>query len=284
MAGGRQRKPSRLAKEIAGIEPEPGVEGPKRPTKAKGKKKAVAPAPAVAGVEQASPVQTANVKAGGKRGRAVLNEHGEVDIQETATLDGDETPDDQADADQLYCICLGHDDSRPMIQCEGCEDWCVVALSRRALADLCAPGSTLTASSSTRQRPNSSRRTIAMSAKRAAADPPEVSLISPLLAGVDRFRPPRRSTPCPLVVPVCKGSEDPLYTHVWPMQVFRACPPLASSPRACHLCRCHPARPVSRESSSDGLMRELRSRRGHPTAEGEGQGHGVMSRGTRGPS
>lgn len=29
------------------------------------------------------------------------------------------------DGHRLYCICLGTDDQTPMIQCEGCENWCV---------------------------------------------------------------------------------------------------------------------------------------------------------------
>lgn len=133
MAGGRQRKPSRLAKEIAGIEPEPGAE---QPTKGKGKGKGKGKATAASKKKQkadaeaeelstlqALPTATANVKAGGKRGRAVLNENGEVDIEEAAEVD---VVEEDEDDDRLYCICLGHGDDRPMIQCEGCEDWCAL--------------------------------------------------------------------------------------------------------------------------------------------------------------
>ena len=28
---------------------------------------------------------------------------------------------------QLFCICLSTDDTTPMIQCEGCENWCVAS-------------------------------------------------------------------------------------------------------------------------------------------------------------
>ena len=37
------------------------------------------------------------------------------------------THDEEMDAEQdenLYCICLERDDGRPLIQCEGCQNWC----------------------------------------------------------------------------------------------------------------------------------------------------------------
>lgn len=32
--------------------------------------------------------------------------------------------------DNLYCICLERDDGRPLIQCEGCQNWCASMRSR----------------------------------------------------------------------------------------------------------------------------------------------------------
>jgi hypothetical protein len=32
--------------------------------------------------------------------------------------------------DNLYCICLERDDGRPLIQCEGCQNWCAFMRSR----------------------------------------------------------------------------------------------------------------------------------------------------------
>lgn len=98
----------------------------------------------------------AKVKIGKKKGRATINSNGDVDVEEEAAKRGKRTQrgsrtqkrlekeeedeeeevdgDDHAtqnsneteteeDPDILYCICLGHDDHTPMIQCEGCENW-----------------------------------------------------------------------------------------------------------------------------------------------------------------
>ncbi|KAA1098674.1 hypothetical protein PGTUg99_001197 [Puccinia graminis f. sp. tritici] len=98
----------------------------------------------------------AKVKIGRKKGRATINSNGDVDVEEEAAKLGnqrrrtnskqqpqqpqeeedDDDDDDHAtqpsnsndteteeDPDVLYCICLGHDDHTPMIQCEGCENW-----------------------------------------------------------------------------------------------------------------------------------------------------------------
>ncbi|OAV96009.1 hypothetical protein PTTG_26495 [Puccinia triticina 1-1 BBBD Race 1] len=95
----------------------------------------------------------AKVKIGRKKGRATINSNGDVEVEEEAAKVGKRNPrtstkkrpqqqededddddDDQAtqhsndteteeNPDKLYCICLGHDDHTPMIQCEGCDNW-----------------------------------------------------------------------------------------------------------------------------------------------------------------
>ncbi|KAI8449253.1 hypothetical protein BY996DRAFT_8409015 [Phakopsora pachyrhizi] len=64
----------------------------------------------------------AKIKIGKKQGRAMVNSDGVVDVQEVENTQGSEVEEDE-DENALYCICLGHDDHTPMIQCEGCENW-----------------------------------------------------------------------------------------------------------------------------------------------------------------
>lgn len=109
--------------------------------------------------DKKNPSIRAKVKIGGKKGRATINCHGDVDVEEEAekevrrragrtklqvagpqeeeqerrqqeeegaeetTSQGLNDADPEDDSNVLYCICLGHDDHTPMIQCEGCENW-----------------------------------------------------------------------------------------------------------------------------------------------------------------
>ena len=68
---------------------------------------------------------------------------------------------------QLFCICLSTDDTTPMIQCEGCENWCVGSAVCECVADAVS-GSTLPASVSTTARPRTSSPTTATSVLRRA--------------------------------------------------------------------------------------------------------------------
>ncbi|KAI8447976.1 hypothetical protein BY996DRAFT_8427805 [Phakopsora pachyrhizi] len=73
----------------------------------------------------------AKIKIGKKQGRAMVNSDGVVDVQEVENTQGSEVEEDE-DENALYCICLGHDDHTPMIQCEGCEN-CLTFLVHHSL-------------------------------------------------------------------------------------------------------------------------------------------------------
>ncbi|PLW57690.1 hypothetical protein PCANC_01398 [Puccinia coronata f. sp. avenae] len=51
-----------------------------------------------------------------------VNDDNDDHDAEEATPNSNDS-DSEEDPDVLYCICLGHDDHTPMIQCEGCENW-----------------------------------------------------------------------------------------------------------------------------------------------------------------
>ena len=40
---------------------------------------------------------------------------------DTGLIEMDEV--EEGNEDQVFCTCLGRDDGRPMIECEGCENW-----------------------------------------------------------------------------------------------------------------------------------------------------------------
>lgn len=120
--------------------------------------------------KKSSSAATAKVKAGGKRGRAIVDEDGDVQIEEVDSQQHVAEPEEDDDA--LYCICLGHDDHTPMIQCEECENWSVTfVLSYPALKFSilmlfpARSGSISPVSNLIRLRLQSYKRSIAMFAK-----------------------------------------------------------------------------------------------------------------------
>lgn len=122
----RIRKPSQKAKEIA-----EAIQPAKSPPSSSHKPSRAARSATKLSKskKRKSPITvTAKVKAGGKKGRAVVDEDGDVQIEEVDAQQLIPGPDENDDA--LYCICLGHDDHTPMIQCEECENWFVVCVSQ----------------------------------------------------------------------------------------------------------------------------------------------------------
>ncbi|KAG0149966.1 hypothetical protein CROQUDRAFT_652943 [Cronartium quercuum f. sp. fusiforme G11] len=118
----RIRKPSQKAKEIAEAiqpskSPSPSSSKPARVNRSAAKLKTVSKPKK----RKSTITVTAKVKAGGKKGRAVVDKDGGVQIEEVDVQQPMNEPDEADDA--LYCICLGHDDHTPMIQCEECENW-----------------------------------------------------------------------------------------------------------------------------------------------------------------
>ncbi|EGG09148.1 uncharacterized protein MELLADRAFT_96419 [Melampsora larici-populina 98AG31] len=116
----RIRKPSQKAKEIAeAIQPPKSPPGPAKSHKTG--RSAVKPK-SITKPKKRKILVTAKVKAGGKKGRAVVDADGDVQIEEIESQQFPTHPEEEDDDDALYCICLGHDDHTPMIQCEECEN------------------------------------------------------------------------------------------------------------------------------------------------------------------
>ncbi|KAH9811249.1 hypothetical protein DFH28DRAFT_464469 [Melampsora americana] len=117
----RIRKPSQKAKEIAeAIQP---LRSPPGSTKSHKTARSAAKPKSAPKPKKRRIVITAKVKAGGKKGRAVVDADGDVQIEEIDSQQFPTHPEEEDDDDALYCICLGHDDHTPMIQCEECENW-----------------------------------------------------------------------------------------------------------------------------------------------------------------
>lgn len=117
----RIRKPSQKAKEIAeAIQP---IKSPPGSAKSHKTSRSAVKPKSLTKPKKRKIVVTAKVKAGGKKGRAVVDADGDVQIEEIESQQFPTQPEEEDDDDALYCICLGHDDHTPMIQCEECENW-----------------------------------------------------------------------------------------------------------------------------------------------------------------
>ena len=62
----------------------------------------------------------------GKAGRAAasaLNAEGDEDTSLLADYSADGAILEDDESGQVFCVCLGHDDGRPMLGCESCDNW-----------------------------------------------------------------------------------------------------------------------------------------------------------------
>ena len=62
----------------------------------------------------------------GKAGRAAasaLNPEGDGDTSLLADYSADGAVLEDDESGQVFCVCLGHDDGRPMLGCESCDNW-----------------------------------------------------------------------------------------------------------------------------------------------------------------
>ena len=103
-------------------EPQGKAKAPRRPTKKKaGASKKASGKSKVGGV-----VAAGNTRGtGSPDGQNMGGSGGDTKMDPVLPEPGQAEADGDGDDERIFCVCLGKDDGRPMIECEGCENWYV---------------------------------------------------------------------------------------------------------------------------------------------------------------